>query len=271
MLRVFEYGRTGPPVVLLHGGPGAGGYLAPLARSLADSYHVLEPLQRGSGDEPLTVARHVADLDDLLQSRCAETRPVLVGHSWGAMLALAHAATHPARARAVALVGCGTFDAASRDLLRAAVDARTSRDLQQRLSRLALEVSDPDLRLRRLGELLLPLYSCDLTVGGIALETCDARAHRETWQDMLRLMAAGVYPAAFAAIRAPVSMLHGKDDPHPGRSTEAVLRPQLPQLEYHEWERCGHYPWLERSAAADFLLTLRGWLSRVTATALVSC
>lgn len=53
-IRVRRYGTSGPWVVLLHGGPGAGGYLAPLARSLADSFRVLEPLQRGSGSEPLT-------------------------------------------------------------------------------------------------------------------------------------------------------------------------------------------------------------------------
>ncbi len=132
------------------------------------------------------------------------------------------------------------------------------------MARLDVEVSDPDERLRRSGDLVLPLYSYDLTVGELDTETCDARAHAETWQDMLRLQGRGVFPAAFSAIKAPVLMLHGANDPHPGRSTEAVLRAHLPQLEYREWERCGHYPWLERAASADFLRTLHEWLSRTT-------
>jgi len=37
------YGISGPIVIVLHGGPGAAGYLAPLARGLAESFRVLEP------------------------------------------------------------------------------------------------------------------------------------------------------------------------------------------------------------------------------------
>jgi len=263
-VRVRQYGTAGPWVVLVHGGPGAGGYLAPLAHALADSFRVLEPLQRGSGPEPLTVAGHVADLEELVRTRC-DAPPAIVGHSWGAMLALAHAAEHPRSARALVLVSCGTFDPAGRDRVRATVEERTSAELQRRIAELAVTVQDPDERLRRFGELMLPLYSCHLSAAELPLETCDARAHAETWRDMLRLQQGGLYPAAFAAISVPVLMLHGADDPHPGRSTAAVLRPHLPQLEYREWERCGHYPWLERAASVDFVRTLRGWLSRTAA------
>ena len=31
----------------------------------------------------------------------------------------------------------------------------------------------------------------------------------------------------------------------------------IPQLEYREWERCGHMPWLERAASRDFFRALR--------------
>jgi pimeloyl-ACP methyl ester carboxylesterase len=261
-VKVRRYGRSGSWVVLVHGGPGAGGYMAPLAHALADSFRVLEPLQRGSSSEPSTVARHVADLDEVVSGHCAGARPAIVGHSWGAMLALAHAAAHPDSVCSLVLIGCGTFDAASRDRMRAIIEERTSDDLRRRIARLDDEVPDPDERLRRLGNLVLPLYSCDLTVTELDAEACDARAHTETWQDMLRLQGRGVYPAAFGAISAPVLMMHGAFDPHPGRSTEAALRPHLPQLEYREWERCGHYPWLERGVREEFLEALRQWLAQ---------
>jgi hypothetical protein len=57
-------------------------------------------------------------------------------------------------------------------------------------------------------------------------------------------------------------MLHGAYDPHPGRLTRNVLRKHLPQLEYREWRRCGHYPWLERGARDAFFRVLRDWLAR---------
>lgn len=258
-MRIREYGTSGPPVVLLHGGPAAQGYLAPVARGLADAFRVVEPFQRGSGDEPLTVARHVADLHELI-SRRGGPRPAVVGHSWGAMLALAHTAAHPDDAVALVLIGCGTFDAASRDRMIAIREERTDDPLRRRLESLSETIPDPDERLRAMGNLMLPLYSYRPAAGASELEACDARAHRETWDDMLRLQDDGVYPDAFASIHVPVIMLHGAYDPHPGGLIRASLTPHVPQLEYHEWEQCGHYPWLERAVREDFFAVLRRWL-----------
>ena len=53
MIEVRRYGARGPAVIVLHGGPGAPGAMAPVARALADDFMVLEPLQRPSGGEPL--------------------------------------------------------------------------------------------------------------------------------------------------------------------------------------------------------------------------
>jgi pimeloyl-ACP methyl ester carboxylesterase len=57
-------------------------------------------------------------------------------------------------------------------------------------------------------------------------------------------------------------MLHGAFDPHPGRMIRASLEPHLRELEYHEWERCGHYPWLEKAVRDDFFPVLCAWLRR---------
>jgi pimeloyl-ACP methyl ester carboxylesterase len=260
-IQIRSYGTAGPLVVVLHGGPGAAGYMAPVARGLADSFRVLEPLQRGSGGEPLTVARHVADLDELVERRCGGLRPALVGHSWGAMLALAYAAAHPHRAGPIVLIGCGTFDGVARDHLRARREERMDDDLRRRMARLQEDHPDPDERLRVMGSLMLPLDSYELASTDQEMVVCDARAHHETWEDMLRLQEEGVYPAAFVAIEAPVLMLHGAVDPHPGRMIRVSLAPYLPQLEYLEWERCGHYPWLERAVRDEFFAILRTWLA----------
>jgi hypothetical protein len=86
MLFVREYPSSGPSVVALHGGPGASGHMAPVARGLAASYRVVEPFQRRSGSERLTVATHVADLHEVIEFYAAGSRPALLGASWGAML-----------------------------------------------------------------------------------------------------------------------------------------------------------------------------------------
>ena len=247
--------------MVLHGGPGAAGYMAPMARKLADSFLVLEPLQRGSGAEPLTVARHVADLHELVESR-KDSRPAIVGHSWGAMLALAYATAHPGSAVALVLIGCGSFDPASRDRIREIREERMDKSLRRRIERLPEELPDPDQRLRVMGKLMLRLDSYELVPTDQKVEAYDARAYHETWEDMVRLQEEGVYPAAFAVIDTPVIMLHGAVDPHPGRMIRASPEPHLRQLEYLEWERCGHYPWLEKFVRDEFFTVLYEWLTR---------
>ncbi len=265
-LQVREYGTAGPTVVVLHGGPAAAGSAAPLARGLGRSYRALEPWQRGSGEQPLTVASHIADLHQLLESRCSGERPALVGESWGAMLALAYAAAHPDHAGPLVLIGCGTFDPAARARLQANIDQRIDDDLRQRLDRLPEEFPDPDRRLMQRYELTRSLYSYDPVAPDSPdedeFDSFDLRAHQETWADMVRLQVEGVYPAAFAAIQSPAIMLHGADDPHPGQIIHAGLKPYLPQLQYHEWERCGHSPWTERWVREEFFAVMRDWLER---------
>lgn len=264
-MRLRTYGTTGPVVVVLPGGPAAVGSAAPVARGLADAFQVLEPWQRGSGAEPLTVARHIADLHALVASRCTGTRPALVGVSWGAMLALAYAAVHPDSAGPLVLVGCGTFDPVARARMRVTLAERTGDALQHRLDRLVEECPDPGDQLTKRRALTQALYTYAPIAAGQdeeAGEPFDVRAHTETWEDMVRLQEAGVYPAAFAAITSPVLMLHGTYDPHPGPMIRASLAPYLPQLEYREWERCGHSPWGEQLVRDEFFAVLREWLAQ---------
>jgi pimeloyl-ACP methyl ester carboxylesterase len=94
-LRLRTHGSFGRSVIVLHGGPAAVGSAVEIAKGLSDRFRVFEPWQRGSGVEPLTVAKHVEDLHALIQTRCEPERPAIVGESWGAMLALAYAAAEP--------------------------------------------------------------------------------------------------------------------------------------------------------------------------------
>ena len=109
---------------------------------------------------------------------------------------------------------------------------------------------------------MTPIYSYDPLTFPHEEDKVDARAHKETWEDMLRLQTGGVYPASFAAIKVPVLMVHGTFDPLPGPLILKGLQPYLPQLEYRELERCGHYPWLERGAADKFFSLVREWLAQ---------
>lgn len=261
MLKVREYGNpANPPVILLHGGPGAAGHMAPVARGLADAYRIYEPFQRKSAAEPLTVARHIADLHEVIARYTPARRPALLGASWGAMLALAYTATHPDTPGPLILVGCGTFDPVTRTVFQKTVAERTTGAIRAQFKEAERLGGDEGLRAN--AKALTPIYAYDPADMPYEDAEFDAKGHRETWDDMLRLQAEGSYPAAFAAIEAPVLMLHGSFDPHPGHLTARILQQHIPQLEYHELAQCGHDPWAERTAAGPFFSFVRNWLAK---------
>ncbi len=267
-IRVREFGAGDDTVIVRHGGPAAVGHAAPLARGLADEFRVLEPWQRGSGPEPLTVATHIADLHDVIAKHCSGRRPALVGESWGAMLALAYAAAHSEVAGCIALIGCGTFDTASRARFKTLLEDRMTDAARTRIAELERTIFDPAELLRlKYEQVIRPIYDVNPLPDPVddpeaASAPWDPQAHCQAWDDMMRLQETGVYPAAFSAVRLPVLMLHGDRDPHPGSMIRDNLKCFLPQIEYIELHDCGHSPWRERAARDEFFSQLRAWLRR---------
>ncbi len=91
---------AGPPVVLVHGGPGLWDYLGPVAALIERRARAFRYDQRAcgrsTGEGPHTIARHVADLE-ALRDHWGLERFTVIGHSWGASLALHYALEHPER------------------------------------------------------------------------------------------------------------------------------------------------------------------------------
>ena len=264
---VRHYGNAGPLIFVLRGGPAAVGDVAPLAKGLSHAFRTVEPWQRGSGKQPLTVARHVADLQELVTELGEGLPAPIIGHSWGAMLALCYAAEHPHDAGPIVLVGCGTFDQAARSRMQTTIDKRLDDDLRDRLRGVPAKFTHPADRFMQTFRLTRHLYDFD-PIGPYPdreeSEPFDTVAHDQTWSDMERLQADGVYPRAFEAIESPVLMIHGDYDPHPGKMIRDSLLPQLPQLEYRELKQCGHNPWIEKFADELFFGEVNEWLSRKT-------
>ena len=92
---------SGPPVLLLHGGPGmSASYMYGLVAELASGYEVALYQQRGlppsMEDGPFSVATHIDDVKAVMDA-LNWGKAYLVGHSWGGHLALHVAATLPQR------------------------------------------------------------------------------------------------------------------------------------------------------------------------------
>ncbi|MCB2190399.1 MAG: alpha/beta hydrolase [Deltaproteobacteria bacterium] len=264
VITVREHGslNNAGPVVVLHGGPGAPGSALGLAQELGQYFHVLEPLQRTAGNQPLTVTRHVSDLLKVLPEKA-----VIVGWSWGAMLGLSLAARHPDAPAALVLIGCGTYDQETRKMFHERMMQRLDEPQQRRLAALLRELESPrgseKSTLAEVGRIVTQASTYaglrDNREGGMIV---DYLGHNQTWDDVLRLQEEKIEPQIFASIRVPTLMIHGAEDPHPGRETQERLGRYIPHLQYHELARCGHEPWNEKYAKQAFMSLLTGWIAR---------
>jgi proline-specific peptidase len=106
------YGKAGrTPLIALHGGPAAGElYMRPYAGLAADRQVVLYD-QGGCGRSArmadlsrYTLDYYVAELD-ALRRHLGFDKIVLLGHSWGGILAPAYAAAHPDHVAALVIAG----------------------------------------------------------------------------------------------------------------------------------------------------------------------
>ena len=84
-----RYGKPPYNVVVVHGGPGASGEMAPVARALASDWGILEPIQTAT-----SLDGQIKELSALLNEN-GDLPVTLVGFSWGAWLSFIVAAKYP--------------------------------------------------------------------------------------------------------------------------------------------------------------------------------
>ena len=105
-----EVGR-GTPVIVLHGGPDFDiAYLLPELDRLSEKFHLIYYDQRGRGrsadrvkPEDVMLESEMTDLDEVRQHFHLD-KVVLLGHSWGTVLALEYALRHPERVSRLVLM-----------------------------------------------------------------------------------------------------------------------------------------------------------------------
>ncbi|MFK8022449.1 MAG: alpha/beta fold hydrolase [Ilumatobacter sp.] len=103
---------SGFPIVFVHGLGMTATTWGACMDALADRYHVVAVDLPGHGESPcpedpdaFTRDAALADLDEVIDS--LDTPPVLVGHSLGGYLALAHAATRPDATTGIVVLNTG--------------------------------------------------------------------------------------------------------------------------------------------------------------------
>jgi pimeloyl-ACP methyl ester carboxylesterase len=253
-----KYGKPPYSIAVIHGGPGAPGAVAPMARELAKDRGIIEPLQTENSLEG-----QVEELRNVLE-KSADLPVVLIGHSWGAMLSFIVAARHPALVKKLVLVGSGPFEQGYADNIEG-----------ERLTRLAeverievfklIEIIDHaaagerNKAMARYAGLMARADTYEALPPEKEPEPLEAseEINRKVWAEAKELRVNGELLEMGRKIRCPVTAIHGDYDPHPAAGVREPLSRVLKDFKFILLEKCGHEPWLERYAKDAFFRIIR--------------
>jgi pimeloyl-ACP methyl ester carboxylesterase len=228
-----------------------------LARELArDGTGVLEPFQTTD-----SIAGQIGELATTLRVE-GEGPYIVVGSSWGAMLAVLTAQQHPELFARLLLVGSAPFDRRGGTMTAATRRARMSAPVRAEFDELQSVIAGPDrarasAAFARSGDLLLGVDHLDPIVQQVEVLTHQLEVFDGVWREVMQHRTAGTLLDPAVALRCPVLVLHGEHDPHPLTGVVDPLRTISGDVTVQVLERCGHLPWLERGAREPFLARLR--------------
>ena len=256
---------SGPPVLLLHGGPGLGfDYLRDLADELAQENDVARYQQRGlapsASEGPFTVATEVGDARRVLDA-LGWDKAYVVGHSWGGHLALHVAEALPERVFGVLAVdplgsvGDGRWPEFDEEIFR-----RTPEEVRARARELdeltTKGAADDEMALEQM-RIVWPAYFANPEQ---APPMPELRIASEPSAQMGRSILAQLpaLEAGLPRIQVPVGFVHGSRSPMPvAAATDAADR--IPDAWVEVVDGAGHFVWVEAPGA------VRASLRRLTA------
>jgi proline iminopeptidase len=255
-----EYGDpAAPPVLVLHGGPGAShDYLLPQMLALAENHRVVFYDQRGGGRsrhdddrDPIGWHEQVADVARVATE--LDVTPLrLVGYSWGGLLAMLYAIEASAGRESpvpsrMALIDPAPVNRAWREEFerefarRQASPAVTA--LRDGVNASGLRERDPEAYRHRMFELSVAGYFADpRRARDLTPFRVTGRVQQSIWASL------GNYDLlpALGALHLPAFVVHGRQDPIPLASSLAIARAL--ETGCVVLEDCGHVPYVEQPA-----------------------
>lgn len=252
-----KYGLRPYTVAVVHGGPGAPGAMAPVARELSKDMGVLEPLQTKD-----TLWGQVQELHDALQEN-GDMPLTLIGHSWGGMLAYIVAARYPSAVKKLILIGSGPFEQKYAENISGDRLIRLSEE--ERIEALDLieiinesDTDDKDKSMARLGELFAKADTYEpLPEQKSEIIEVSEEINRKVWEEAEQLRVSGELLELGKMIYCPVVAIHGDYDPHLVEGVKEPLSRVIKDFRLILLKKCGHEPWMERNARNEFYEVLR--------------
>jgi pimeloyl-ACP methyl ester carboxylesterase len=252
------WGQAPYNVAVVHGGPGAPGSMAAVARDLSVTMGVLEPLQTKDSMEG-----QIQELCEVLGNQ-ANIPVILVGHSWGAWLSYLVAARNPNIVKKLILVGSGPFEQKyAENITPERLKRLTESERVEVFSLIDVisgeSIGDKDKSMGRLGQ----LFASADTYKALTAEqepeplAANEEINRKVWREGEALRTGGELLEMGRQIKCPVIAVHGDYDPHPAEGVKEPLSRVLRNFKFVLLKKCGHEPWQEKYAREEFFQVLR--------------
>jgi proline iminopeptidase len=256
----------GQPIIVLHGGPDFDtAYLLPELDQLADAYRLVYYDQRGRGKssegvkpEEVTLASDLADLDKV-STHFEVDAPVLLGHSWGTVLALEYALRNPSRVSRLILMNPAPVSASQLAVLRKSYVGQLGSEMERQreiTASAAYKAGDPDTVAARYRihfrhglrqpvdyDKLMARMSSQFRAQGadgiLKAWAIESRLYRDTWDrtdyDLLPKL---------RTLQTPALVIVGDHDFIPPEIA-AEIASALPNATLSTIKDCGHFSYLE--------------------------
>ena len=251
MKNLRKYGNALFSVAVIHGGPGAPGSMAPVARELSRSFGVLEPLQTAS-----SLKGQLHELKEILKKN-GDLPIILIGSSWGAILSIIFTAKNPKFIKKLILVGSGVFeDFYSKSIMETRLNrlGEEKREMAQSLIE-ALDnsvVRDKNIIMAKFGKLMTEADTYDPIASDDEIIEYSYETYKNVWKEAKELRKCGKLLELGKKIQCPVVAIHGDYDPHPIKGIKNPLSRVLKDFRFVLLKNCGHLPWIEKKARDKF-------------------
>jgi pimeloyl-ACP methyl ester carboxylesterase len=250
-LHVWRQG-SGPPVLVLHGGPGLSDYTEGLVGEIEDAFTVYRYQQRGLAPSttsgPFDIETHVADAVAVLNGIGVESAYV-VGHSWGGHLAMYLAVHHPDRLLGLVSVDpLGAVpDGGEADLERILTERTPPEGIAKALEldrRAMAGEGTSDDALESLAIFWPGYFSSPAAAPPMPAVAMSIPCYAGTFDSIHEQFELGTLQALLPGIQVPSFFLLGAESPIPpehGIASAALI----PGARYEVLDDCGHFIWLE--------------------------
>jgi pimeloyl-ACP methyl ester carboxylesterase len=237
----FREAGQGDAVICLHANSSSSSQYRALMELLAPRYHVLTPDFLGHGKSPdypretrVSLAEEAAFLEPVFAR--ARTPFVLVGHSYGAAVALIATLRDPQRVRALALYEPTLFSLVDGDR----PPPNDADGIRQTVADAvaALEAGDPQGAAARFIDYWMGTGAWNAMPAQRREPIAASIVHIESWA--AALMTEPTPLATFASLDLPVLLMVGRQSPPSSRAVARLLEGVLPWVQEVELDGLGH-------------------------------